>query len=386
MFGAIDHQTPFPLRRRLAIRLTTLLATLVLAGRAHAQTTQWTIDAKPLLTLGKAVGDESEVFASVSGATRLPNGNVLVADRGEYSMHIYSPTGQEIKKSGRKGTGPGEFTYLASLFRCGTEVLTYDIEGSRMSVFSLDGTLRRSFRWSTRIGGNIPYKSACNRDGVFVHYGWPSASERKIGVHRGRVPLWMSGADSAAGRSLGTIAGSERWGQAHGSRPLPLGREPRIAMGTTRAYVGEATNYTINVFAVDGKPLAPIKKAVKLIPVAAKDVSDELERELGSVGEKRRKGLEEEFAKIPMPKTLPPYRALAVDALDNLWVQDYARSAPTSVMWTVFDARGQQVAAVQLPFALDVFEIGSDYVLGRYLDEDEGVPQVRMYRLLKRLR
>ena len=363
-----------------------LIVALLLTTQAHAQSVNWSVSATPTLVLGRDGSDAIQSFTDASGATRLPNGTILVGDRGEYSLHLYTSTGKEVKKFGRKGKGPGEFTYLAWLFRCGTSVLAYDTDGSRISVYALDGSLQRSFRFSTKLGGNIPYRSACNRDAKFVHYRWPARSEMKVGAFRTPVPVWLSAADSSTGKSLGTIKGSERWGTPHGSSPLPLGREPRIAIGATRAYIGDAESFEIKVFAPDGSTLESIKKTAKLTAVTSKDISDEIEREVARVGEKERKRVEADFSSIRMPKILPPYRALVVDADDNLWVQNYARSTPNAVTWTVFDTRGTQLTELQLPFTLDVFEIGKDYVLGKYVDPNESVPEVRMYRLEKRSR
>ena len=53
------------------------------------------------------------------------------------------------------------------------------------------------------------------------------------------------------------------------------------------------------------------------------------------------------------------------------------------VTWRVFGRSGSPVAHVELPTHLTGFEIGSDYVLGRYLDPDESIPQVRVYRLTR---
>jgi hypothetical protein len=44
-------------------------------------------------------------------------------------------------------------------------------------------------------------------------------------------------------------------------------------------------------------------------------------------------------------------------------------------------ADGRTVAEVVLPAALDVYEIGLDYVPGRAVDEDEGVPEVHLFAL-----
>ncbi|HEX6050496.1 MAG TPA: hypothetical protein VFZ21_14550 [Gemmatimonadaceae bacterium] len=55
-------------------------------------------------------------------------------------------------------------------------------------------------------------------------------------------------------------------------------------------------------------------------------------------------------------------------------------SGSSTVAWRVFDRDGATVAVVDLPVHLAVFEIGADYLLGRYLDPEESIPQVRLYR------
>jgi len=52
----------------------------------------------------------------------------------------------------------------------------------------------------------------------------------------------------------------------------------------------------------------------------------------------------------------------------------------------VFDTNGALVAELDLPTHLEVFEIGADYVLGRYLDPAEAVPQVRLYHFKRQPR
>lgn len=141
-----------------AARMCTVICSLLVvnAAVARAQSPTWRLDPKPILVLGKANGDEAEAFAAIPGATRLPNGNVLVADRGEFSLHLYSAAGNEVRKFGRKGKGPGDFAYLARLYRCGALVLADDIDGSLISVYSTDGALMRTFRFSSKVGNNSP--------------------------------------------------------------------------------------------------------------------------------------------------------------------------------------------------------------------------------------
>ena len=47
------------------------------------------------------------------------------------------------------------------------------------------------------------------------------------------------------------------------------------------------------------------------------------------------------------------------------------------------DNDGRVRATIALPAALEVYEIGRDYVLGRYIDADAAVPEVRLYRLMR---
>lgn len=87
-------------------------------------------------------------------------------------------------------------------------------------------------------------------------------------------------------------------------------------------------------------------------------IDAELERQVAARGEKSRKGTERSFATTTMPKMLPSYRLFLVDRDDNLWVQDYATSAPRVITWRVFDNRGKHLAVVPMPSDLEPFEMG----------------------------
>jgi hypothetical protein len=87
---------------------------------------------------------------------------------------------------------------------------------------------------------------------------------------------------------------------------------------------------------------------------------------------------------MSLPKTLPPYAAFVVDSDDLLWVQDYPRPQFPTVRWSIFDRSSRAIAEAAMPTHFEVYEIGRDYVLGRYLDPEEAVPEVRLYRLSRR--
>ena len=55
-------------------------------------------------------------------------------------------------------------------------------------------------------------------------------------------------------------------------------------------------------------------------------------------------------------------------------------SVPTG--WRVFDRTGRWSGTVTMPARFNPMDIGSDYVLGLWRDEDD-VEHVRLYRLMK---
>lgn len=80
---------------------------------------------------------------------------------------------------------------------------------------------------------------------------------------------------------------------------------------------------------------------------------------------------------VPVPAAGPGYRFVRVDSDDNPWVRRPADGSAVS-QWDVFDHDGRAIATVQTPARLDLHQIGSDFILGRWRDDDD-VNSIRMY-------
>lgn len=347
----------------------------------------WTLDVQPTLILGADERDTTAEFETVVWATRLDDGSVLVGDRDDFALKIFSAAGTHRGSFARRGSGPGEIRYLWPMFRCGDSIYTGDIgEGNRYSVFTLRGEYVRTFYVPTPPEQSTPYRSACNDAGVFVHLGWEQRAATRGGIFRSKVPMWLSRADSGEITLLDSVPGSERWGQVHeervvGTRPLPLGKEPVLGIGRSQVYVGSADRFEIRAFQLDGSPSVVLQRGEPPTAVTPAHVRDLIEREVAADGEARRAAIERALGEIEFPSTLPAYTHLLVDAEDLVWVRPYPPRDSTAVRWSVFAPSGALVAEVSVPIFLEVFEIGSDYLLGRYFDPDEAVPHVRVYRL-----
>jgi hypothetical protein len=371
-------------RLRVCTLASVFTATFVMTAGGQ-QTVRWSLDARPAVTIGGDDRDTTTILQTIVGATRLPDGAILVGDRGDYALRFFSPTGSPLRSVGRSGSGPGEVRYLARLFRCGDSVYTYDIgEGHRVSVFTLRGTFVRAFRFGTPQAAQSPYQSACNRNGEFVHLGWEQPRDIRGGVFRSVVPVWTSRADSTVGRVIDSLPGSERWGlvrdgQLRGTRPLPLGKQPVLGIGRSAIFLGSADQFQILALSSRGESIGTLRRGETPMAVTRADIRDAIGREIANRGESSRKDVEAAYAEMTLPATLPAYTDLRVDTEDLVWVRSYPRGSPSSVRWSVFDAKGTLAAEINLPTHLEVFEIGANYVLGRYLDPAEAIPQVRLY-------
>jgi hypothetical protein len=358
---------------------------------ASPQAARWTLGAEPSVTLGLDDSNSAAILQNIVGATRLPSGSILVGDLGDFALKIFAPDGAYQRSFARKGGGPGEIRYLKWMFRCGDSVFTYDIgEGNRVSVFGLDGRYARAFRFRPPVGERSPYGSACNSAGRFVHYGWGNFNEARVGIHRLQTPVWLSRGDSAAPQAIDSLSGSERWGYARdgrvgSTRPLPLGKQPVLGIGRAAVFVGSADRFQIRAYDFTGRRIADLQRPDAPAAVTRADIRDEIEREIAASpgGEARRARIEQGYADITLPTTLPAYTQLVVDADDFVWVRGFPRGTGDTALWSVFAPTGRLVAEVSVPKHLEVFEIGSNYVLGRYLDPAEAVPQVRLYGLTR---
>lgn len=85
---------------------------------------------------------------------------------------------------------------------------------------------------------------------------------------------------------------------------------------------------------------------------------------------------------MEFPGTFPAYAALRIDPDGHLWVRSYPRSGESGAEWSVFGPDGEWLGTVSMPAGLEVFEIGRDYVLGRWKGEFD-VDHVRLHRLIR---
>jgi hypothetical protein len=377
-----------------------LLASLAPAVRAQVPTSRvWVVDARPMFAVGAESADTLDTFGQLRGVARTLAGEVVVADQHNYALRYFGPTGKFTRAVGRRGDGPGEFQMILRMLHCGDSLYVTEFSSDKWSVFSVAGKYKRTFNMAAMratpsgapktLSVATPYDVHCNNSGVFIGEGWESGGEAKPGAFRPQVPYWLSSSLGTISAPLGTFGGSERWGQTdadgrlRGTGPLPLGREPVIAVGRTHAYLGTADSFDIMVFGLDGKRTGTIHKSLPPVRTTPADIKRYIAVDTAGLNPLALKGHLRFLEQVKWPETLPAYAALVVDADDNLWVQRYPRAGESASQWLIFAPNGAELAHASLPLNLVVYEIGKDYVLGVNPEPPDGVQHVEMFRLTR---
>ncbi|HEX2168146.1 MAG TPA: hypothetical protein VHG09_13010, partial [Longimicrobiales bacterium] len=141
----------------------------------------WSVDSTPALDLGGLGGSEEVVLFRVTGAYRLSDGRVVVADGGSSELKVFDDEGALTGTIGGPGEGPGEFRRLSYVgLLPGDSVVVWDMGQARLTVFGPDGVRARDFHI-----GATPESPRSSVSGVFADGSMLSRGFIDLG---GRVP------------------------------------------------------------------------------------------------------------------------------------------------------------------------------------------------------
>ena len=137
-----------------------------------------------------------------------------------------------------------------------------------------------------------------------------------------------------------------------------------------------ADAYELSLHALDGSVDRLIRRRRTPLRVTAGDIEAYREDRLNAA----REFWLELFPHITFPETMPAYRRALLDGEGHIWVEEYRRPSDDIPQWTVFTRDGRLLGTLTTPTGLWIYEIGSDYLLGRWRDELD-VEHVRVYGL-----
>jgi hypothetical protein len=350
----------------------------------------WRLSDQPLLDIGVVDGDPYYQLFRVAGALRLGDGRLVVANSGTNQLRFYDPSGTYLSSSGRKGGGPGEFGGLSWLgSSAGDSLLAYDWPNRRISVFDADGRFARGF-----VLRELSHAPPSHINPAVLGAGSLLVGAQRLftegalttGVYHDTIFHLVFDGEGALVDTIGRHAGAEFFVATLGEHidlmPLPFGRSALTAVWRGGFFFGTGGSYEIGYHSGTGDLLRSVRKAHTSQQLTSAYIQRYIEAQLDGIDEGDRRLMQNMFSAVPFPETMPAYQDLQVDAEGHLWVQDYVQPGAERARWTVFDPQGVMLGVVEIPPRFRIYQIGSDFVLGRWTDELD-IEHVQLYGLRK---
>ncbi len=360
---------------------------------------EWTISEEPFVQIGTIDGPVEYQLASVARAVRLSNGDIVVGDWSNQVLRRYDDReGTFVWETSGPGEGPGEHELLEWVGALASDsIVTWDGYLRRVQIFGPDGSFGRSIRveapWSDFTPTGVQGIWGRSLVMSFADYReeMPEGVVRWPGVRFATVSL-----DDGAVARLIDVRGSEQeitsypdggWAQMsyqYGKGPLSAVSAGTLAVVDTEAFSIQSVSLH------DGSTSRIIRRDEPLVPVTEEHVEAFVDwmvwrnQVWGGMTEEQAESYRPSWRNRPMAPTLPVLSAVHLDKAGNLWVRPYSLPLAESLPYEVYAPDGTWLGQMATPPGLQLGdgEIGEDYLLGVWMDEQD-VEHVRMYRLEK---
>lgn len=123
-----------------------------------------------LVPIAELRPETTGILARPEWVSMLPDGRIAVADLSDKDIEVYDAGGRGLRRVGRPGHGPGEFTGFTTGLSYRDSLVGYDLNGSRISFFAPDGRFTRALDIPRR-GGPRTYHVRVVDDSLFLLVG-----------------------------------------------------------------------------------------------------------------------------------------------------------------------------------------------------------------------
>lgn len=368
----------------------------------------WTLSAEPVVQLGGAADDPALDFGRVTGALLLADGGIAVANGATSEVRLFGADGTHRSSSGRSGSGPGEYTAIAGMWKgAGDSLLVLDIMVRRLTVLGPDGGVGRSFALGGMGGSMVPSSdgtvSFAIPAGVLADGSMLGLSQSfqinaaREGAFRDSVPAVRYGPDGAVRDTLGWFPGIEMEqltlnfaGQSFSTpTPVPLGRNTVVLAAGDRFYVATNDAWEVEVWNPAGGLAGIYRVAMAPRPLNSAGIATHREEQIAlmdaqmggaNVPPQLREQMVNRINSASYPPSLPYIAAILRDDAGNLWVQEQDQPGDQTPRFAVLDPAGALLGYVDMPARFRPTHITTDRVVGIWQDDDD-VEYVRVYGL-----
>ena len=360
-------------------------------GELAADGGGWTISPEPTLEIGAMEGDEAYLLFRVWGATRLSDGRIAVANNRAPDVRIFDAEGRHQHTFGRRGEGPEDFNSPVLMGRLpGDTLVVVDRLLRRINLYHPDEGFIRGATAVPEIQGYLLTEGMFSSGSVLIQRSvW--TEEMPNGLFRFPTQYRSVALDGSLEHDFGEFPGDEtiysarevEGGAMTMSSGRPFGKSPQAAVGGDRFFFGSQDAYEIQIWSQGGTLTHLIRRDKPPPPVTDAHVAAVMEEMIDEADDTdQTRQFRRMFREAPIPDLHPAYGYLYADALGYLWVEEYRLPGDETRVTTIFDPEGRMVGSVILPKRFQIYEIGADYLLGRWVDE-LGVERVRVYAVTR---
>jgi hypothetical protein len=373
---------------------------------AWSDNASWRLASSPEVDIGSDRDSSPELFR-VEDVIGLGD-NYAVINAASSEVLLFDSDGRLVRRIGGRGEGPGEFSRLRSLYRCGGDTLVVN-DVARVSYFDVQGNFVRTAPIAPPNADEFPRILGVASDcSTFVMSGnFTPGPARGVTARRSSY-VFRAGLDRTPRDTIGSFPGQELVGTTVDGIDqflyLPWGVDGVWAIDADRYYFASSDQPEIRVYARRSGLTQIVRWPAERAPVSAED---------RRLYEQKRLWLLERFPGIAqvvpplasvgaLPADKPLFRSIIVDDEHNLWVRRYPdfiagrpdlydRDVPLRYspppgdvpeVYSVIDAAGRWLGEVDVPADFVVRGVYRNRVLGVWKDELD-VEHVRVYRLLK---
>jgi len=312
-----------------------------------------------------------------------PDGQMVLLEHRRCELYIVSKEGELITRTGRSGSGPGEFRqpYMSMWVYPGESFLINDYALNRATRYSMTGELLGTNNYVQAMGGRIMR---------FVSLG----NDRYLGKRRmgtgphvagqpveGVTQYWFLDSDfKPVGKPIELRYRSSFATTPNSGTGIPFLRTPDlIPFPDGRMLLYDPGNGRLTIFSTFGDPVMHIERDWERPRVSAEDKKEGRKRFL----ENEQAYMRRIAQKIPFPRRYAAFSRAFTDDRDRIWVEYMDGPSPTSVLsdyfkYDVFGPDGVWLGIQEFDFF--PYRIRGDYVYHRGGSEGEG-PRFRRSHL-----
>lgn len=345
----------------MTTRLIPLLLCAAACTNAGERTTAETVTIEPSIALDLAMGDSDSVLVgALQDATRLSDGRIALLDADRKAIVLVTPGGATIGTSGREGSGPGEYRFPTFLGRCAADSLyVWDMGQARISILAPDGTHARQMQPHVAAA----FRPECLPNGNLVSLdagmaaGAPRAVDGKAALITGALTFMSPDGDSVAAVP-GLVLGESK----------VLGQLAGIAVTDDRVVIGLNSSPELVSYDFSGSVVGHDTVAITPVPYADARYEAMVAAQSGATGGDStvRAMLRETILAEGKPELAPLFSGMHGAPDGTVW---WVTSLPVDSVTTLVGFRQDTATRrLTLPAGVEVFEIGSDYLLGKRTD------------------